>query len=100
VILARPRPVLFACRGCERGRLAADVAVALDRRGLAEASLAGFDEEKARARFPIYAIEGCRQACACRWLCSLGVSVQRCFFTDASTDPAAEIERIAREWRA
>ena len=82
----RPRPVLFACCGCERSRAAAGVAAALDARGLAEASLAGTDQAKARARFPVYALEGCEERCASRWLRGLGVCAQRTFVLDVTTD--------------
>jgi len=96
--IVHPKPVVFACRGCERNYLAADVAVGLDRRGLAEASLAGFDAAKARHRYPIYAIEGCERACATQWLCGLGAVPQRRILIDASQHAAAEIERVVRGW--
>lgn len=96
--IVRARPVVFACRGCERNSLAADVAVALDRRGLAEASLAGFDADKARSRYPVYAVEGCERACATQWLSGLGAAPQRCILVDASRHAAAEIERVVRGW--
>ena len=91
----RARPVLFACSGCERSRAAAGVAAALDERGLGEASVAGNDAAKARARFPLYALEGCEERCAARWLCGLGVSVQRTFVLDPAKDPDTEAGRIA-----
>jgi uncharacterized metal-binding protein len=92
----RPRPVLFACCGCERSRAAAEIAAALDTRGLAEASLAGVDAGKARARFPVYALEGCAERCAGRWLDSIGARVHASFVLDPGTDAAAETGRIAR----
>lgn len=91
----RARPVLFACSGCERSRAAAEVVATLDARGLGEASVAGADAAKARARFPVYALEGCAERCAARWLCGLGVSVQRTFVLDPAKDAAAEAGRIA-----
>ena len=93
--LVRPQPVLFACRGCERGHLAADVAAALDRRGVAEACLAGFDAAKARSRFPVCAVEGCDQACATAWLAQLRVRPSLAFTLDPSQDAAAAIETVA-----
>jgi uncharacterized metal-binding protein len=91
----RPRPALFACCGCERSRAAAVVAAALDARGLAEASIAGTDQAKARARFPVYALEGCAERCASRWLRGLGVCAQRTFVLDPQEDPGAGAGRIA-----
>jgi uncharacterized metal-binding protein len=87
--------VLFACSGCERSRAAAEVAAALDARGLGEASVAGAGAAKARARFPVYALEGCEERCAARWLGALGVSVQRSFVLDPAKDATAEAGRIA-----
>ncbi|MDF3011279.1 MAG: hypothetical protein K0S03_2075, partial [Burkholderiales bacterium] len=55
----RAIPVLYACRGCERDGPARAVARLLDRRGLGEAYLSGAEADRARARFPVYAIEGC-----------------------------------------
>ena len=87
--------MLFACSGCERSRAAAGVATALDARGVGEASVAGSDAPKARARFPVYALEGCEERCAARWLCGLGVSVQRTFVLDPAKDADTEAGRIA-----
>ena len=92
-------PVLFACRGCERDAFAREVALALDRRGLGEAYVAGAQAERARARFPIYAIEGCEKACARAWLAGIGVTPQRSFTLDAKQPAAAEVERIAAALR-
>ena len=88
-------PVLFACRGCERDRAAREAAFELDRRGLAEASVAGADAEKARARYPVYVVEGCAEACAAKWLATEGVRPARCFVLDPDGDPAAQIEAVA-----
>ena len=92
-------PVLFACRGCEREALACEVAAALDRRGLGEAYLAGAEAARARARFPIYTIEGCEKACATVWLAGIGVRPHRCFFLNEAKGAAEELERIAAELR-
>ena len=91
----RARPVLFACSGCERSRAAAGVAAALDARGLGEASVAGTDEAKARSRFPVYALEGCAERCATRWLKSVGASVTASLVLVPGKDAAAEARRIA-----
>jgi len=92
----RAMPVLFACRGCERDGAAREVARLLDRRGLGEAYLAGAEADRARARFPIYAIEGCEKACASAWLAGIGVRPARCFFLRTEEKVADEVERIAR----
>jgi uncharacterized metal-binding protein len=91
----RPMPVLFACRGCEHDAPAREVARALDRRGLGEAYLAGAEAERARARFPVYAIEGCDKACASAWLAGIGVQPRRCFILNPAGKAADEAERIA-----
>jgi len=91
----RPRPVLFACRGCERDAFAREVAKALDRRGFGEAYVSGVEAARARARFPVYAIEGCDKACTKAWLAGLGVTPQRSFVLDAKNAPEAEAQRIA-----
>ena len=95
----RPKPVVFACRGCELDFVARRLAAELDRRGLAEASVIGADAAKARARFPIYALDGCERACAARWLGSLGVTPERSFVLDPAKEAAAEIERVAAALR-
>lgn len=96
-IVLRPIPVVFACRGCELDRAARQAVAELDRRGLAEASVAGTDSAKARARFPIFVIEGCDKACAARWLGGYGVKPQRSFVLDPSKDVAAQTDHIAAE---
>jgi len=90
-------PVLFACRGCERDRAAREAAFELDRRGLAEASVAGADAEKARARYPVYVIEGCAEACAAKWLATQGVRPARSFVLDPDRDARAQIEILWSE---
>lgn len=72
----RAVPVVYACSGCtSAGELADDVARRLDRDGLAEmGSIAGIGAgdpqqlSKAKARFPIIAIDGCANGCARRCL--------------------------------
>jgi uncharacterized metal-binding protein len=91
----RPVPVLYACRGCEHDAFAREVAEALDRRGLGEAYVAGAEASRARARFPVYAIEGCEKACTKAWLAQVGVTAQRSFVLDASKSAESEAGRIA-----
>jgi uncharacterized metal-binding protein len=90
----RPIPVLFACRGCERDALARDVAAALDRRRLGEAYVAGTESARARARYPVCAIEGCGEACATAWLAGIGVT-PAAIFVLRSEDTKGEAERLA-----
>jgi uncharacterized metal-binding protein len=83
-------PVMFACAGCpEFGDAAAQLALRLDRRGVAEAALLGAaaDAEqlatKARSRFPVHAVDGCVKGCARRWLLERGARVERHFILAA-----------------
>ena len=101
--MVRPLPVLFACQGCPQfGDMAHEVAVLLDSRGHAEAAwlgASGRDEHqlaaKARARFPVFAIDGCARRCACQWLATCGVKAQRQFILAAPGESAGQIaERI------
>ena len=96
--VVRPIPVVFACRGCELDKAAKAIATELQRRDLAEAAVAGGDAAKARARFPIYALEGCGKCCAAQWLASNGVRAQRSLVLDPERDTAAELERILAEY--
>jgi uncharacterized metal-binding protein len=101
-VSCRLRPVLFACAGCpEHGYLAPQVAALLDARNLAELTpLSAHGVEKARARFPVFALEGCPRACARQWLCSRGVRVQRCdMLSDFhATDAGQLAAEIAARW--
>lgn len=76
-VTVRAMPVVFACTGCERDKAAQQAAADADRRGLAEACVAGSHAVKARARFPVYALEGCEKACATQWLAGLGARPYR-----------------------
>jgi uncharacterized metal-binding protein len=91
----RVMPVLFACRGCERDRTAREAVVELDRRGLAEASVAGEDAGKAQSRYPVFVVEGCVEACGERWLRSQGVCPVRSFVLDPADESRDQVERIA-----
>lgn len=87
-------PVLFACRGCEREGLAREVVVALERKGAGEAYVAGAEPARARARYPVCAIEGCGEACATQWLAGIGVT-PAAIFVLRSEDARGEAERLA-----
>lgn len=88
-------PVLVACRGCEHDAAARSVALELDRRRLAEAELAGARTGKVRSRYPVYALEGCAEGCAKRWLASQGVEPVASFVLDSRGELAAQVEGIA-----
>lgn len=98
-IVLRPIPVVFACRGCELDPAAREAVAELDRRGLAEASVAGSDSAKARARFPIFVVEGCSKGCAAQWLAGQGVRAQRSFVLDPAKGLAPQLEAITAELR-
>jgi len=118
-IVVRVVPLVYPCAGCSSSASAAARAAAgmLDRRGLGEtrslpgaAADAGPELSRAKSRFPVFAIDGCREACAWRWLVHHGVTPQRHFvLTDLGVaehpggnfDPAEVdrvIERIAADW--
>lgn len=91
----RPVPVLFACRGCARDAVAREVVAALDREGVGEGYAAGAEAARAQARFPVYAIEGCAEACAARWLASVGARPTRTFILKTEANASEEAVRIA-----
>ena len=93
-LILRPIPVVFGCRGCERDDTAQQAAAEIDRCGLAEASVAGTDSAKARARFPIYVIEGCGKRCAAQWLAGHGVTPLRSFVLDPAKELAAQLDAL------
>ena len=104
-IVVRPIPVLVACAGCPAGgQRARDTAALLDRRGLAEASWLGEADDvllgKARSRFPVFAVDGCRSACAQRWLAQHGVTPQRCYVLaeHGVEDPERLADCVAADW--
>jgi uncharacterized metal-binding protein len=97
-------PVLFACQGCpEFGQAARDVGTILDQQRLCESHWIGAPAgdssqlvSTARARFPIYALDGCAKHCAQRWLAGHGVRTQRHFILAASGESPVQLaERIA-----
>jgi uncharacterized metal-binding protein len=99
MVRVRVMPVLLACRGCEDDAVAREAVRELDRRGLGEAGLAGSGADKARSRYPVYAIEGCAQACARRWLASEGVAPAASFVLDPEGDLAPQVAQIAAALR-
>ena len=77
-VFLRPLPVIYACQGCPQfGQRARDLAAELDAAGVAEAVwLGAADEVTATSRFPIFALDGCAEGCARRWLERHGVSAE------------------------
>jgi uncharacterized metal-binding protein len=70
--------VAYACQGCERyGQKALEAARALERAGEAEAAWLGTPNLAPKARFPIWAIDGCAEGCALQWLARHGVTPDR-----------------------
>ena len=96
------RPVLFACAGCpQHGYLAPQVAALLDARNVAELTpLSAQGVEKARARFPVFTLEGCERACARQWLGDYGVRPRRCdMLSDFHAADAGQLaDEIAARW--
>jgi len=76
--LLRPLPVLYACQGCPQfGQRARDLAAELDAAGVVEAVWLGRPEPaQPTSRFPIFALDGCADGCARRWLERRGVRPQ------------------------
>ena len=103
----RSLPVMFSCKGCaEYGNMACEVADVLQSRGLVEAAWLGAPAAaqaghvaKARARSPLYAIDGCAKRCALQWLSAQGAKARRHIILAAPGDTAEQIaERIAAGW--
>jgi uncharacterized metal-binding protein len=80
-VIVTPLPVLYACQGCkEFGQLARDVGALFDQAGALEMVWLGAGRErKPKARFPIFALDGCSRGCARRWLEEHGVAAERSF---------------------
>ena len=79
-----PKPLVYACAGCSfAGRLAYDLALELDRRGIAQMScLAGVAAEKKSflaqlTGRPVWIIDGCAIECAKGVFDRLGKRVDR-----------------------
>ena len=94
--------MLFACAGCaEHGYLAPQAAALLDARNLAELTpFSAQGARKARARFPVFTLEGCERACARQWLDGHRVLPQRCdMLSDFHAADAGQLaEQIAARW--
>lgn len=87
-IVLRPLAVAYACRGCSAyGDGARKVAALLEQEGLAEASA---DIAKARARFPVIAIDGCGEGCVRRWLEGQGITPERSFVVEGNGPGAVQ----------
>jgi len=72
---AQPEPLVHACSGASNlGQLTNEIAIRLDRNGLAEMSCA-----EALSGRPVVAISGCSLACASRLLVEHGVTVTSAF---------------------
>jgi uncharacterized metal-binding protein len=77
----RPLPVLYACQGCpEFGNRARDVGALFDRAGAVEMVWLGRGRDlEPTSRFPIFALDGCAQGCARRWLRDHGTAADQSF---------------------
>lgn len=97
VIRVRPLPVLYACQGCEaHGQVARQVAVLIERAGLAETAWLGTSGLEPKARFPIIALDGCADGCALRWLAQRGVRADRHYVLE-SADARRGFEAIVKD---
>lgn len=76
--VVRPLPVLYACEGCPQfGQRARDAALALAAEGVVEAVWLGAAKQaQPTSRFPVFALDGCAEGCARRWLERHGVAPQ------------------------
>ncbi|WP_259757084.1 putative zinc-binding protein [Pseudomonas sp. GCEP-101] len=80
-----PLPLVYPCSGCSYlARLANDLALRLDRDGLAKMSCidaAGVDVPSSAERAPsgriVVAVDGCRRHCVQHWLAHQGVKAGR-----------------------
>lgn len=77
--VVRLLPVVYACQGCPAyGQVARDTAAALERRGMAQMVWIGGNPGSIPAsRYPIVALDGCKEGCAVRWLEQRGVTPDR-----------------------
>jgi uncharacterized metal-binding protein len=93
-VVVRSLGVVYPCRGCTaHGDGARQVALLLERRGLAEAAT---DVAKARVRYPVIAIDGCADECVRRWLGDNGIVAQR-HYVLAGADAHRSCEAIAAD---
>ena len=100
----RVLPVLYPCAGCAQwGDAARETTRLLERQGAGEMS--ALDDPglaKARARFPIVAIDACGAACARLWLERRGAAPDAGYvlLCDELQDPARAAARIRAQLRA
>jgi uncharacterized metal-binding protein len=81
--VSQPEPLVYACSGASNlGQLTNEIAIRLDREGLAEVSCAeavgieaGAPYAAATSGRPVVAVSGCSLACASRLLVEHGVTV-------------------------
>jgi len=99
----KPIAVLYACAGCAaQGQVARDAGAALERQGGAELAWLGGDEapgvlaDRARSRWPVFALDGCAEGCARAWLAGAGARPERCFVL-AGLTPGEAAARLAAE---
>jgi uncharacterized metal-binding protein len=80
-IILRALPVLYACQGCaEFGQKARDLGALFEQAGALEMVWLGCGRELTpTSRFPVFALDGCRKACALRWLERHGIAAERSF---------------------
>jgi len=93
-VVVRSLGVVYACRGCPaHGERAREVALLLERRGLAEACT---EVAKARARYPVIAIDACRDECVRRWLEDHDIAAHR-HYVLAGADAQRSCEAIVAD---
>ena len=84
----RALAVAYACQGCERyGQTAREAAAALERAAEAEAACIDAPGLVPKARFPIWAIDGCAEGCALAWLARHGVKADRHYVLEPGAPP-------------
>jgi uncharacterized metal-binding protein len=73
--IVSPLPVLYSCQGCPQfGQLARDVGAFFEQAGALEMVWLGDGRKlEATQRYPVLALDGCKKACAVRWLEERGI---------------------------
>lgn len=93
-VVVRSLGVVYACRGCPaHGNAAREVARFLEAQGLAETAS---HVAKARARYPVIAIDGCADACVQRSLAEHDIEPHRHYIV-AGSDARRSCEAIAAD---
>jgi uncharacterized metal-binding protein len=99
--ILKPLPVLYTCQGCAQfGQAARDAGKMLDHAGVAETMWLGAGRDlRPTSRFPIFALDGCDQACARRWLERHGIAAERSYVLaeHAAGSARRAAQRIAAE---